>query len=74
MRNIALIQLREAERSAETIANALGSRQAAVAFVRAMVDYLEPQPSPTLFDNDGTSSDDAVTTLVPAKGDNEETL
>ena len=49
MRNIALIQLREAERSAETIANALGSRQAAVAFVRAMADHLEPKPQPTLF-------------------------
>lgn len=49
-RDIALIQLREPEVSAETVAHAFRSRREAVLFLRACADYLEPPLPPSLFD------------------------
>jgi hypothetical protein len=49
-RDIALIQLRAVEISAETIAHAFRSRREAVLFLRACADHLEPPLPPSLFD------------------------
>lgn len=55
-RDIALIQLREVKISAETIAHAFRSRAAAVLFLRACADYLEPPLRPSLFDTTGDAA------------------
>lgn len=49
-RDLVLLNLHEIEHGADNVADALGSRKAAVAVLRAMAAYLDPAPMPTLFD------------------------
>lgn len=55
-RDIVLINLNEMEHDADNIADAIGGRKPAVALLRAMAAYLDPEPPPTLWDG----ADDAT--------------
>jgi hypothetical protein len=49
-RDLVLINLREPEHAADTVADALCSRGDAVKVLRAMIGHLEPEPPVSLFD------------------------